>query len=54
MQTINQESQNGVDQRARVVAAFRKSGTAVDEKTAHEQSKCWYRSGGGDWTRHLS
>jgi hypothetical protein len=39
--------------RARVVAAVIESGKGVDAKTAYEQTKKWFRSGGTEWARRL-
>jgi hypothetical protein len=39
--------------RARVAAAFREIGNGVDPKTAYEQTKKFFRSGGSDWARRL-
>lgn len=40
--------------RAQLLAAFRRIGAGVDEKTAQARTLVWYRSSGGDWTRGLS
>jgi hypothetical protein len=39
--------------RARVAAAFRDMGKAVDPKTTHEQTKRFFRSGGTGWAKRL-
>ena len=42
-----------ISQRKRVHAAFRARMHAVDAKTAHVQTKSFYRSGGAEWTQGL-
>jgi hypothetical protein len=39
-------SQPAADLRARVAAAFREMANGVDERTAYQQTRNWYRSGG--------
>jgi hypothetical protein len=58
MQTVQEQSYKvhragRVSQRKRVHAAFRASMRAVDAKTAHVQTKAFYRSGRAEWTQGL-
>ena len=39
--------------RERVAKGFRDAGKGVDARTAHEQTKQWFRSGGTEWARRL-
>jgi hypothetical protein len=39
--------------RARIAAAFQKIARGVDERTAHEQTRRFYRSSGAAWARSL-
>ena len=40
--------------RMRVAEAFRAMAHGVDPRTAYGQTKAFYRTGGGKWTRALS
>jgi hypothetical protein len=40
--------------RMRVAEAFRAMAHGVDPRTAFGQTKAFYRTGGGEWTRALS
>ncbi len=39
--------------RARIAAAFRDIARGVDERTAHERTRDFYRSSGAAWARSL-
>jgi hypothetical protein len=40
--------------RRRVTAAFRAMARGLDSRTAYAQTKVFYRSGRGEWTRGLT